>query len=483
MSARIRLIAVAAMIMLAGALAPSLCGQAKDWQEVKIPPLPAFHPEQPLRLVLPNGMTIFLEEDHELPLVHGVARVRGGSRDEPASKVGLVDIYGDVWRTGGTKTKTGDELDDYLEARGARVESSGGVDSTTLSFDCLKENLDQVFPVFVDLLRSPEFRADKVLVAQRQVETGIARRNDQPGAVASREARKIAYGADSPYAREPEYATVQAVMREDLTKWHDTYVHPNNIILGVVGDFDAKAMEARLRSAFADWTKGAAPKPLQITFAGPKPGVYFVEKEDVNQSNIRLVAIGIRRDNPDYYAIQVLDELFGGGFSSRLVQDVRTAKGLAYAVGGGIRAEYDHPGLFQISAGTQSARTGAAIQAIYDQIDGLRSHPPTVEEIKKAKDSILNSFVFEVDSKQKVLERRIAYDFYGYPADFLERYRAGIEKVTPGDVSRAVEKYVQKDQLALVVVGRSADFDKPLAEFGKVTTLDITIPPPPGGGQ
>src|SRR5438128_11196333 len=127
-------------------------GQATDWKPIIIPPLHAFHPQAPRRVALPNGMVIFLQEDHELPLVRGIARIRGGSREEPAGKVGLVEIFGQAWRTGGTKTRTGDELDDYLEARAAKVETAGGADSTTVSWDCLKDNFDDVFSVFREVL-------------------------------------------------------------------------------------------------------------------------------------------------------------------------------------------------------------------------------------------------------------------------------------------------------------------------------------------
>jgi zinc protease len=455
---------------------PQAAALTSDWQKIAIPPLHAFNPQEPLRIELSNGMVILLQEDHELPVIRGTARIRGGSREELANKVGLVSIYGDVWRTGGTASKTGDELDDYLEARAARIEAGDGVDSTTISWDCLKDNFDEVFPIFVDLLEHPALRADKIPLAKNQLNTGIARRNDDPAGIAGREAAKLGYGADSPYARQAEYATVAAVTRDDLVAWHQTYVHPNNIILGVVGDFDAKAMEARLREAFGSWPKGPQARPAQVTFAAPKPGFYFVAKDDVDQSNIRMVELGTTRDNPDYYAITVLNEVFGGSFTSRLMRDVRTAKGLAYSVGGGIGTGFDHPGLFQVICGTKSGATAAAVEALEQEIDGLAANPPTAEELKEAKDHILNSFVFQFDSKEKVLAERMAYEFYGYPADFLERYRAGIDKVTREDVERVARKYVHKDQLAVLVVGKAADFDRPLSSFGPVTTLNISIP-------
>src|ERR1039458_2525267 len=139
---------------------PRATSQATNWQQIPIPPLPSFKPQQPKRIELSNGMVIFRQEDHELPLISGSARIRGGSRNEPASKVGLVDILGEVWRTGGTKAQTGDQLDDFLEVRAAKVETGGGPDSTTISLSCLKGDFNDVFKVFDDLMRNPEFRAD-----------------------------------------------------------------------------------------------------------------------------------------------------------------------------------------------------------------------------------------------------------------------------------------------------------------------------------
>ena len=464
---------------LALVLSSALWGQ-EPWEKIPIPRLPAFHPQEPKRIELANGMVIFLEEDHELPTIDAIARIRGGSRAEPAEKTGLVSIYGEVWRTGGTRSRSGDELDDYLEVRAAKVETAGNEDSTTIGLSCLKENFAEVFRSFHELMMEPEFREEKLDLAKHEAFDAISRRNDEVSDIAHREAIKLAYGANNPYARVPEYATVAAITRQDLIDWHRRYVHPNNTILGIVGDFDSATMEALLRKSFGDWAKGERAAAPEIRFQSAKPGYYLIKKTDVNQSAIRMVELGTRRDNPDYYAIEVFNEAFGGGFSSRLVQTIRTAKGLAYGVGGGIGARFDHPGILQLAMGTKSASTVESIQALYGEIERLQTAPISNDEIKRAKDSILNAFVFNFDTPDKIMRERMAYEFYAYPADFLERYRAGIEKVSAQDVARIIPKYLHKDQLAVLVVGNTAEFDKPLSSLGAVTNIDITIPPPPG---
>ena len=470
-----------ALLFCAVIVVPSsyVAGQTSDWQKVPIPPLPAFKPQQPKRIQLSNGMVIFLQEDHELPLIDASARIRGGSVNEPASKVGLVDIYGDVWRTGGTTSQTGDQLDDFLEIRAAKVETGGGPDSTSISFSCLKGDLDDVFKVFVDVLQHPEFRADKIDIAKKGEEDSISRRNDDVSEIAHREAVKLAYGPNNPYARQPEYATVAAVTRQDLIDWHGKYVHPNNIILGISGDFDSAAMEARLRAAFDSWPKGPTLPKNEVKYEPAKPGYYLVSKEDVNQSNIRMVTLGTTRDNPDYYAISVFNEAFGGGFSSRLFNDIRTKRGLAYGVGGGIGTNFGHPGILQISIGTKSQSTVESIQATDEDIDALTKNPITDDEIQRAKDAILNAFIFRLDSPDKILAERMTYEYYGYPADWLDKYQSEVKKVTAADVNRVAAKYLHKNQLAVLVVGNPKEFDKPLSSLGPVKEIDITIPPPP----
>jgi zinc protease len=476
---------LAIILLVAGVFsldAPTARAQAKSWKQIQIPKLPAFHPQEPKRIELSNGMVIFLQEDHELPLIDATMRIRGGEMSEPDNKVGMLDIYGDVWRTGGTKTQTGDDLDDYLEARAAKVETEDSADSTMISLSCLKGDFDDVFKIFNDVLRNPEFRADKIDISKKQLIDAISRRNDDPGDIMARFEPKLTYGKDNPLARDPEYATVAAVTREDLINWHQTHVYPNNIIFGIVGDFDSATMEAKLRQAFDSWQKGSAFVAPNITFASASPGYYLAKKTDVNQSSVAMLGLGIRRDNPDFYAVEVFNEAFGGGFSSRLFKSVRTAKGLAYSVGGGIGTAFDRPGMLRISTATKSESTLDTISAIYEQIDNLKTNPITDDEIKLAKDSILNSFVFNYDTPEKVLRERMAYEFYGYPPDFLERFRSGIEKVTKEEVAQVAPKYLHKDQLAVLVVGNPEGFAKPLSTLGPVTNLDLTIPPMPGEG-
>jgi zinc protease len=455
--------------------------QAEPWTKIPIPPLHAFKPKEPRRVVLPNGLVLFLQEDHELPFINGFIIIRGGSRDEPAAKVGLVSLYGQTWRTSGSTSVSGDALDEQLASKAAGIETGGSIATTSLSWSSLKGDFDSVFATAFDLLMHPAFKEDKLQLGKRQMEARIARRNDEAESVAGREAVKLVYGATSPYARVSQYATVEAVALDDLKAWHDRTVVPNNMLIGISGDFDSAQMEAKIRAAFEPLPRGPAIESPKLDFPGPTPGVYFVDKPDVDQSTVFIVGLGTEQNNPDYYALSIMNEVFsGGGFGSRVFDYVRTKLGLAYEVEGSFSAAYDHPGIFYTVAATKSTSTVPATKAMLEEIGRLKTNPPTPDELHKAKDSELNSFIFNYDTPEKTLNEQVTLDFYGYPSDFLEKYKDGIEQVSSADVTRVANKYIDVSKLAIVAVGNKSEIKPPMSDLGKVTDLDITIPPPPG---
>src|SRR5664280_727497 len=211
--------------------------QSKPWEKIPVPPLHEFKPQQPKRIQLKNGIVLFLQEDHELPFVSGSVLIPGGSRDEVPAKTGLVSLYGQAWRTSGTAKVDGDALDDLLEAKAAHIETEGGGESTMLAWDSLKADADQVFFLALDLLLHPKFNAEKLQLAQQQAATGIVRRNDEESEIAERESAKLVYGANSPYTRQPELATIGAVSLDDLKAWHDRTIG-GKLIVGIGGDFE-----------------------------------------------------------------------------------------------------------------------------------------------------------------------------------------------------------------------------------------------------
>jgi zinc protease len=468
--------AACALVFVPGALQAQ---QSKPWEKIPIPKLHEFKPHQPQRIELKNGIVLFLQEDHELPFVSGSVTIPGGSRDEDPDKAGLVGLYGQAWRTSGTAKINGDALDDLLESKAAHIETGGDVDSTALSWDSLKGDSDQVLSLALDLLFHPNFSAEKLELARQEAATNIVRRNDDEGGIAGRESVKLVYGPNSPYTRQPEMATIGAVGLEDLKAWHARTIG-GKLIVSVSGDFDPVVMEARLRAAFAGLPRVKVAPARHDDFAGPKPGVYFIDKEDVNQSNVEIVGLGTDRRNPDVPALAVMNEILGGSFASRMFQKIRTEQGLAYAVGGSYGYGWDHPGEFHAMVLTQSATTVDATKLALAEIDGLTTRPFTEEELARAKDNILNSFLFRYDTREKVLAMRVRLEFYGYPSDYLENYRAALEKVTIADLDRVAKKYIHPGKLAILVVGNGPEIKPGLEELklGPVLPIDITIPMP-----
>jgi len=462
-----------------GLLWSGCAGQAAGYKSLKYPKLGDIEIPEVRQVTLANGMRLFLLEDHELPLVNVSVRIRTGSLYEPAGKIGLASITGEVMRTGGTESMTGDEIDEELEAIAALVETSIGLNSASASMSVLERDLDKGLSILADVLMNPAFREDKIQLAKMQVASSIARRNDSVGAVAGREFDKLIYGADSVYARHTEYATIGSITRDDLVNFHRKYFGPNNAMLAVWGDFDTKQMIEKIEKVFDGWQKvdldlPGAPK-VEYEF---RKTVSVVRKDDVNQSNIYLGHIGGLRSDPDYFALIVMNRILGGGFTGRLFKNVRSREGLAYSVYGSYSANYDYPGEFYVGCQTKSEKTVYAIRAMLGEVEKMRESEVTDEELALAKDSFLNSFVFNFESKGQIVNRLMTLEYFGYPADFLQKTKTNVEKVTRADILRVARKHLRPDKVQILAVGRPDDFDEPLSIFGPVNEIDITIPPP-----
>jgi zinc protease len=451
----------------------------RPYEQLKYPKLRDIEVPEVQRVTLPNGMQLFLLEDHELPLIYVSAIIRTGSIYEPADKIGLAGITGTVMRTGGTTTRTGDQIDEHLEQIAASVETGIGRSSGSAYMSVLKEDFDTGLSVLADVLMNPAFREDKIELAKINARTGIARRNDNPGGIASREFTKLVYGSGSVYARHTEYATIDSITRDDLVAFHKKFYHPNNTMLAVWGDFESGPMVEKIKAAFKDWPKAdIALPPIGVIKYDFRSTVNAITKEDMNQSVIRLGHIGGMMNDPDYFSLLVMNEILGSSFTSRLFKNVRSRQGLAYSVGGAYAADYDHPGVFYVACQTKAGTTVQATEAMIAEVRKMTQEEVTDEELALAKDSFLNSFVFNFESRGEIVNRLMTYAYYGYPADFLQKTKENVEKVTKADVLRVAKAHLQPDKVQILVVGKPDEFDKPLTTLGEVNTIDITIPPP-----
>ncbi len=460
-------------------LSTSSYAQVEHVQQLKYPPLPDLTIPEPTRVVLDNGMVVLMMEDHELPLVSVSAKIRTGSRLEPLAQIGLAQLVGTVMRSGGTTQLSGDALDDYLEGKAANIETAIGETAGMASMSSLKEDFPDVFQVYADVLRRPSFDKEKLAIAKNQAMAGISRQNDNPDSIVGREFKKLVYGQHSPYARTPTYATVQAIARKDLIAWHQTYFQPNRIILGITGDFHHEDVMKLVKNVFGDWTSGAVIKDSPVLYKesiGEK--VFYVEKNDMTQAKIMMGHLGVKRMNPDYYALVLANQILSGSFGARLFSNVRSKQGLAYDVHGGVGFQWDYPGMAILSMSTKTETTGAGIDALIREARDMVKNPPTDEEVSKAKAARLNSFVFSVDSPAKILGKYLTYEYFEYPSDWLMKFKKGIEQVTTEQVREAARKHLRPTDFFILVVGPRVGTAPALARYEQLQELDISIPEP-----
>lgn len=453
----------------------------KHYKDLTFPPLPAIQIPKYDRFQLKNGMTVYLMEDHELPLVSGTALVRTGDKYEPLDKIGLADIMATVQRSGGTKAHPADQLNAILEQKAASIETGMGVNSGSASFSGLSEDLPQILDLFAEVLQQPAFPDDKINLAKLQIRGGIARRNDDPNDVMRREFRKLIYGPTSPYATMVEYKNLKAITRQDIQDFYSTWYRPESMILGIVGDFNPATVKAQLEKTLGSWKptggkKGTPKSDLNIT-QNKTSGIYFVQQPQLNQSHIRVGHLGGLTNSPDYPALSVMNEVLSS-FGGRLFNEIRSRQGLAYSVYAAWSAQFDYPGMFLAGGETRSDATIGFLKSMQAEIEKIRNQPISAAELQSAKDSVLNAFVFNFADPSQTLGRLMQYEYFGYPSDFIFRYQKAIEKTTIQDVQRVAKQYLQPSKLVTIVVGNDKEIKPALSQLGKVNSIDITIPNP-----
>ncbi|WP_008316432.1 M16 family metallopeptidase [Leptolyngbya sp. PCC 6406] len=471
---------VLALTLVLGWQSPAAAVPARHYTDLTFPPLRDIQIPDFERYELDNGLVVYLMEDHELPLVSGSATFRTGERLVDRDRTGLGSLTGQAMRLGGTDSYSADDLNQRLEQRAAAVETSIDTDVGSASFSTLTEDMGEVFALFADVLQHPAFAQDKIDLLKTQYRGGIERRNDDPDAIASREFRKLVYGADSAYARTVEYATLNAISRDDIASFCQASVRPDQTILGIVGDFDPAQMKAMIATVFDDWRSPANTPTLPPTPTAQQAqtGLFFVDQPQLTQSYVQIGHVGGQLNSSAHPAMAVLNEVLNG-FGGRLFNEVRSRQGLAYVVYAYWSARFDYPGLFIGGGQTRSQATVPFIQAVKDELNTVRTTPITQEELDRAKDSVLNSFVFNFQNPSQTLSRLIRYEYYGYPEDFVFQFRQAVSDTTTADVLRAAQAQIRPEDLVVLVVGNGAEIQPPLSTLtpdGTVTPVDITIP-------
>lgn len=446
-------------------------------EQLPEPETMVFTPPVPEKVLLSNGIQLYILEDHSFPLVNVNVLVANGYRVDTPETIGIAAFCADLMRRGGSERFFADALDDTLDYLAANISIDMRAEAATANLSVLTENLGTGLQILADLLLHPVFPEDKLDELKRITRENIRRRDDNPMEISRRTFRQVVYGTDNPWARQMEMEHVDRITRDALAEFHDTWFRPNVTSMAISGSFDRDEIVDMLETYFGIWEQAPVPEiELPPVESGMPAGVYLYPK-DITQAAIRIGSTGMQRHSEDEYAVEVLNRIFGAGtFTSRLGTEVRSNRGLAYYVYGAV---FDSPdprqGMLLALAGTQVGRAAETIRVMSEIIQTMDTLPVSDEELGSAKDQIINSFVFQYAKPEQIVGQKMWLDYLGYPNDYLDRYIANIEAVERNDVLDVARRYMNPEDMRILVVGPETLTDQ-LREFGEVTVLPVAEP-------
>ncbi len=404
------------------------------------------------RRVLENGLTLLVAERHNLPVVMVTVGIKAGSLVEPEEKAGLANLTARLL-TAGTKKRRASQINEEVEFVGASLSASGGKDYATVALSVLKKDLDLGFDLLSDIILNPMFPEDELNKKRERIKGSLKAQEDEPKFVASKAFKKAVFGSH-PYGRSTtgSSGTLDKIKRYDLVDFHSDYYAPNNAIMSVVGDITLEEAMNLLKKYFSEWhAKELKVISLQKIERIRGRKIISIDK-DLTQANIILGHTGISRNDPDYYKVSVMNYILGGGgFASRLMQNVREEKGLVYDIHSFFAAN-KYGGSFQAGLQTKNESANVAIEEVLKEIKKIRNRPVSDAELSDAKAFLTGSFPMRIETSRRIADFLVAVEYYGLGIDYIDNYPVYINSVTKKDVIGVAKKYLDPDKFILVVV-------------------------------
>lgn len=448
--------AILAGLWLASGVAATAADIPPRPEQLEFPPL-VFEPPapEPLRAELVNGVPVYIAEDHLLPLVTIQVMFRGGKYLEPPGKEGLSDLTGRVWRSGGAGDLSARDLDEELDFLAADLSTSIGTTSGSVSIDLLAKDLDRGLELLMDVLLRPRFDSDRLAKAKEEMLAAMKERNDSTAAIERREWNRLLYGDGFWLTRLSTKDSVDSITRDDLVTFHERLLHPKDVVVAVAGDFERDNMLERLNRTLGTLEARAEPVPaVPQPEGGAAPGVYLVNKSDVNQGRVSIGHLGLRRPVPEEFSLMVANDILGGGgFTSWIMSRVRSDEGLAYSAGSIFGIDDELPGTFRAFFQSKSSTCSRAAQIVVELIEKLREQGVENEELETSKNSFIQTFPNRFQTAFQTVSLYASDELVGRPHSYWLNYRESISAVEAAAVREAARKYIQPERLVFLVVG------------------------------
>jgi len=404
------------------------------------------------RQVLKNGLKLLVVERHSVPIVRISIGINAGNLHEPVDKAGLASLVAGLL-TEGTAKRTARQISEEIEFVGGSVGASGGGDYVTASLSVLKKDLDLGFELLSDIILNPSFPEQEIIKKKERIKGALRSQEDDPGYLSSREFKKAVFGAH-PYGRllTGTVETIDSITRDDIINFHSGHYVPENSIMPVVGDITNAEIEQLIQTHLGGWHPGNSSAASRHDVNMTRERKTITIDKDLTQANIVFGHTGISRENPDYYAVSVMNYILGsGGFSSRLMQNIRDDKGLVYDISSYFGAD-KFGGSFQVELQTKNESANTAIAEVLKEINQIRSSPVTENEIADAKSFLTGSFPMRIETGARIAGFLVAVEYYGLGSDYIDKYPEYINSVTREDVLRVAKKYLDPEKYILVVV-------------------------------